>query len=233
MTAPEPADLAAPYALNALSDHDRGELEARLSRSPDADAFFDEVRAIREVMAALSAVTAVEPPIALRARILAAAEADTVRALPRTRNRWRSAVLAVAGAVVIGLGAVGVGLALRPPAPPPSTAQQVFAAPDVRTVSGDIPVGGKATFVFSHDRNAGVLVMNNVPPPSTGTVYQMWLMGNGGSRSAGTMNAQSVSPSTTAVVPDLGDSTELAFTVEPGAGSSQPTGAVFARLPLT
>jgi anti-sigma-K factor RskA len=61
----------------------------------------------------------------------------------------------------------------------------------------------------------------------------MWLVGNGGSRSAGTMNAESVSPSTTAVVPDLGDSTELAFTVEPGAGSSQPTGAVFARLPLT
>lgn len=232
MTTPDPAELAAPYALDALSDHDRGELEAQLARSPEADAFFDEVRAIRETMAVLSAATAIEPPARLRERILAAADADTARTLPGTGNRWRSAVLAVAAAIVIGLGAVGVGLALRPPAPP-STAQQIFAAPDVRTVSGDIPVGGKATFVFSHDRNAGVLVMNNVPPPSTGTVYQMWLVGTEGPRSAGTMDAGSVSPSTTAVVPDLGDSTELAFTVEPGAGSTQPTGAVFARLPLT
>ena len=59
-----------------------------------------------------------------------------------------------------------------------STAEQIFAAPDVRTVSGEIPTGGTATVVFSHDRNAGVLVMNNVPPPTEGTVYQMWLVGD-------------------------------------------------------
>ncbi len=40
-----------------------------------------------------------------------------------------------------------------------------FAAPDVRTVSGQIPTGGTATVVFSRERNAGVLVMNNVDPP--------------------------------------------------------------------
>lgn len=231
MTAPDLAGLAAPYALDALSDTDRDHVEAQLTQSAETDAFFDEVRAIREVMATLSAVTAAEPPAALRSRVLAAAEEDVVRTLPRTGGRWRAAVLAVAAALVIGLGAVGLGLALRPPAAP-STAQQIFAAPDVRTVSGDIPVGGTATLVFSHDRNAAVLVMNNVPPPTTGTVYQMWLVGAGGARSAGTMDAGSVSPSTTAVVPDLGDSTELAFTVEPGTGSPQPTGAVFARLPL-
>ena len=231
MTAPDLASLAAPYALDALSDTDRDQLEAQLTQSAETDAFFDEVRAIREVMATLSAATAVEPPAALRRRVLAAAGQDAVRTLPRTGRRWRAAVLAVAAALVIGLGAVGLGLALRPPAAP-STAQQIFAAPDVRTVSGAIPVGGTATLVFSHDRNAAVLVMNNVPPPTTGTVYQMWLVGAGGTRSAGTMDAGSVSPSTTAVVPDLGDSTELAFTVEPGTGSPQPTGAVFARLPL-
>jgi hypothetical protein len=73
----------------------------------------------------------------------------------------RATVLAVAAALVIGLGAVGVGLALRP-AQQPSTAQLVFAASDVHTVSGAIPAGGTATVVFSRDRNAGVLVMNNV-----------------------------------------------------------------------
>ena len=110
----------------------------------------------------------------------------------------------------------------------------IFAAPDVRTVGGTLPTGGTATLVFSRDEHAGVLVMNNVPPPSEGTVYQMWLIGSGGgATSAGTMDAAAVAPSTTAVLPELGDSTELAFTVEPGTGSTQPTGEVFARLALT
>jgi hypothetical protein len=60
----------------------------------------------------------------------------------------------------------------------------------------------------------------------------MWLLGAQGAKSAGTMDAKAVSPSTTAVLPDLGNSTALAFRVEPGAGSPQPTGEVFAKLPL-
>jgi hypothetical protein len=46
------------------------------------------------------------------------------------------------------------------------------------------------------------------------------------------MDAKAVAPSTTAVVPDLGDSRALAFTVEPGSGSAQPTTPIFAELPL-
>lgn len=134
--------------------------------------------------------------------------------------------------MAVGLAAVGVGLTLRPPAQQQSTAQEVFSAPDVHTVSGAIPAGGTATVVFSRDRNAGVLVMNDVPPPSPGTVYQMWLVNSTGSTSAGTMDAQSVAPSTTAVLDNLGDSTKLAFTVEPGTGSTRPTGTVIAELPL-
>jgi anti-sigma-K factor RskA len=133
---------------------------------------------------------------------------------------------------VIGLGTLAVGYALRP-APTPSTAEQVFAAPDVRTISGEIPGGGTATVVFSREQNSGVLVMNNVPPPQPGTVYQMWLVDADGSHSAGTMDAEAVAPSTTAVLPDLGSSRALAFTVEPPGGSTRPTTPVFAELPLT
>lgn len=231
MTGPENtvADLAVPYALHALTDQERHAVETRLA-SADADqagTFYGEVRAIRETLAVMASVHAVEPPAALRARVLAAARrADRV-----PDRRWRTVPIAAAAAVAIGLGAFGVGIALRP-APAPSTEQQIFAAPDVRTVSGELPSGGTATLVFSHDKHAGVLVMNNVPPPSEGTVYQMWLVDPAGTRSAGTMNSASVSPSTTAVLPELGDSTELKFTVEPGTGSAQPTGPIVARLPL-
>jgi anti-sigma-K factor RskA len=111
-------------------------------------------------------------------------------------------------------------------------AEQIMAAPDVRTVSGQL-AGGTATVMFSRGMNAGVLVMNNVPPPSEGTVYQMWLVGDKGPTSAGTMNTAAVTPSTTDMLTDLGHSSALAFTVEPGNGSPQPTGKILAKLSLT
>ena len=148
------------------------------------------------------------------------------------RFRWRTTVFAAAAAIAIGLGALSAGLALRSTAPL-STPAQVFAAGDVRTVSGAMPAGGTATVVYSREKNAGVLVMNNVPPPSSGTVYQMWLMGDNGAKLAGTMDAKSVAPSTTAVILDIGKSNALAFSVEPSPGSTRPTGPVIAELPLT
>jgi anti-sigma-K factor RskA len=229
--------LATPYALHAMPEAERADIDRRLASAPPdvARAFGDEVRAVRETMAAISAATAVEPPNELRDRVLAeigrtpAVSAPVIPMEPRAK-RWRTAVLAAAAALIVGLGALGVGLALRPP---PTTAEQIFAAPDVRTVSGDIPGGGRATVVFSRDKDAGVLVMNNVAPPKTGTVYQMWLINDEGPHSAGTMDAQAIAPSTTAVLPDLDGSSTLAFTIEPAGGSLMPTTAPFAALPLT
>lgn len=221
--------LATPYALDAISGAERADIERRLADAPTAvaDAFRKEVREVRETLAVVSSATAIEPPVELRHRVLAAVGPRSDR-----RFRWRTTLLAAAAAVVIGLGALAAGLALRP-AGTPTTAEQVFAAPDVRTTSEPIPTGGTATVVYSREKHAGVLVMNNVRPPAPGTVYQMWLLGEQGAKSAGTMDAKAVSPSTTAVLPDLGNSTALAFTVEPGAGSAQPTGEVFAQLRLT
>jgi hypothetical protein len=233
-------DLAVPYALDAVSDAERDEIESRLAlaASPVTDAFYDEVRAVRETMAIVSSADVRQPPTQLRNQLLSAVAQDeprdnvrTLRARRSGGGRGRTILLSAAAALAVGLASVGVGTALRPSAPQ-STAQQVFAASDVHTVSGAIPAGGKATVVFSRDRNAGVLVMNDVPPPKPGTVYQMWLVSSAGASSAGTMDDKSVSPSTTAVLENIGASTKLAFTVEPGTGSTKPTGALIAELPL-
>jgi anti-sigma-K factor RskA len=234
---PDLIALATPYALHAVPEPELADIERRVVAAPPevALAFDEEVRAVRETMAVVSAATAVEPPDQLRDRLLAEVSSDPVRPLSAVRpgiKRWQAVVLAAAAALVIGLGALGVGMALRP-APSPSMAEQVFAAPDVRTVSGQIPTGGTATVIFSRDKNAAVLVMNNVAPPAPGTVYQMWLIGDKGPESAGTMDAKAVAPSTTAVLPALGDSHVLAFTVEPPGGSAQPTSQPFAKLSLT
>jgi anti-sigma-K factor RskA len=222
-------ELATPYALDAVSETERADIEHRLAEAPRAvaEAFRAEVHEVRETMAAVSSATAVEPPAALRDRVLAEVSPRQSR-----QSRWRGAILAAAAAVIIGLGAVGVAVTLWP-AKAPSTAEQVFAAPDVRSTSESLQAGGTATFVYSREKHAGVLVMNNIAPPAPGTVYQMWLLNGQAPRSAGIIDAKAVSPSTTAVVGDLGNSTALAFTVEPGGGSPQPTSDPFAALPLT
>lgn len=224
---------ATPYALHAIPQSELEAIERQLADAPTPVvlAFTDEVRAVRETMALVSAATAVEPPPAVRERLLATVDGGNVVQLRPRSTRGRTAAIAVAAAVAIGLGAAGVGFAIRPE-PKPTAAEQIFDAPDVRTVSGEIPTGGTATVVFSRERNAGVLVMNNVAPPKPGTVYQMWLIDAAGPHPAGTMDQAAVAPSTTAVLPDLADSNTLAFTVEPSGGSRTPTSPVFAALPL-
>jgi anti-sigma-K factor RskA len=221
-------ELAAAYALHAVSDEERAVIDRRVAAAPSpvAAAFDNEVRAVRETMAVVSSATAAEPPAHLRTATLAAVKSRDWRQLS-----WRTAALvSTAAAVVVGAAAFGVGVLMRPPAPS-TVAEQVLAAPDVRTVSRPL-ASGTATVMFSHDRNAGVLVMNNVPPPSPGTVYQMWLLGDKGPTSAGTMGAAAVTPSTKETLTNLGSSTALAFTVEPGTGSPQPTSPILAELPL-
>jgi anti-sigma-K factor RskA len=222
-------ELATPYALHAVSDVERAHIDRQLAGAPAsvATAFAEEVRAVRETMAVVSAATVAEPPAHLRAAVLAIAASSQ----PKRQRRWRTtALVSVAAAIVAGLTAFGVQTLLQP-TPTQSVAEQVMAAPDVRTVSGPL-ANGTATVVFSRDRGAGVLVMNNVPPPTPGTVYQMWLIDAKGPISAGTMGTTAVSPSTTATLTNLGKSTALAFTVEPGAGSPQPTSPILATLPL-
>ena len=226
-------ELATPYAMHAVSDAERAEIDRRVAAAPSAvaAAFNDEVRAVRETMAVVSASTAAEPPAQLRGAILAPIELARPSAIRQIS--WRRAIFAsAAAAIVVGAAAFGVGVLMRPPAQS-TVAEQVLAAPDVRTVSRPL-ANGTATVMFSRDRNAGVLVMNNVPPPSPGTVYQMWLIGANGPTSAGTMNAAAVAPSMTETLTNLGPSTTaLAFTVEPGTGSPQPTAPILTELPLS
>ncbi|MGA8332126.1 MAG: anti-sigma factor [Mycobacterium sp.] len=220
-------ELATPYALNAISDAERAAVERRLAAAsrPIADTFDDEVRAIRETMAIVSAATSAEPPAQLRAAVLGAAQSE------KPGLGWRTALLAAAAAIIVGLAAFGIGIALRP-APTPTMVEQIMAAPDKRTVSGQLD-GGTATVVFSRNMNAGVVEMSHVPPPSRGTVYQMWLIDDKGPQSAGTVDAAGVTTSTPHLLRNLGKSRVLAFTVEPGNGSVQPTGTIMTKLPLS
>ncbi|MEE4025925.1 anti-sigma factor [Gordonia sp. PKS22-38] len=256
MSDDELLDLAPAVGLDAVHGTELDEVTQRLdSASLEVrDAFHREVTATREAMANVSHVTAMAPPQTLRDRVLAAARAEAAAPTDETpvppapespaespsatviplQRRRRILYAAAAAVVAVAIGAIGwvIGVASSSDDAPTPTAEQVFAAGDVRSTSGDVATG-RATVTYSPSADAGVLVMNDVPPPQPGTVYQMWLVGPTGETSAGTMTDEDVAPSTTAVIEGLGDATALAFTVEPPGGSTAPTGPFVAELPFS
>lgn len=180
-------DMAAPMALDALTDIERARVRARLKTADRSvrDAFEAEVAGLRGVLADLSETTSQAPPAELRAELL-----DQIRAQPpgadapgadgprgsepAHRLRWIAAAAAV---LVIGVGGGAVGYAMsRTDEPTRTTAERVFDSTDVRTVTGPLATG-RASVTYSPSTGAGVLVMNDVPPPDPGKVYQLWLVG--------------------------------------------------------
>ncbi|GAB87565.1 anti-sigma factor [Gordonia rubripertincta] len=167
---------------------------------------------------------AVEPPADLDAR--------------RPRRSRRFTYLTAAAVVAIAAGALGWAIGLSnteepaAPAPVAAPAEQVFSAADLRSMSAPVATGS-ATVYVAESTDTAVLVMNSVPPPQPGTVYQMWLVGPGGTRSAGTMTDEDVEPVTTAVLSGINTADALAFTVEPPGGSPQPTSSPVAQLSLS
>ncbi|QKT08053.1 anti-sigma factor [Gordonia sp. X0973] len=241
-------DWAALAGLDALGAADVADLDERLrTASPQARADYERaLRDTREAMARVSEATATTPPPRLRAAILAAVQrmeatgagtavAD-ISAMPT--EGWhgrRLSYLAAATVLAVVAGAVGWLIGIRSVdshAPTNPTAARVFAARDVASRSAPV-VRGRATLTYSDSVDAAVLVMNDVPPPEPGTVYQMWLEHPGGDMTpAGTMSRNDVAPSTTAVITGIRDARALVFTVEPQGGSTRPTGVPVAKLPI-
>lgn len=241
---PEFLDLAPVYALDAVDEEQRSDIEAavRAARPEVRQQFDSQVRDIRETMATQSAATALTPPPELLGRILAALTVDPVSEVPepvsfdqaryRRRTRLLAAISAAAAVVILAIG--GIVFAQQSGRESgEAVSARILAAQDVRSAVAPIEGGGSATVIFSKDVNAGVLVMNDVTPPAPGSVYQMWLLGPSHEPvSAGIMDAAAVSPSTTAVLTDIDESTSLGFSIEPPGGSTTPTGAIFARIAL-
>ena len=232
--------MAYPYALDALDDSERRELDTDLATTDEdtRSTFTDEVRRIREAFAVVSAVGAVEPPPRVRTRVL-----DEVRksasgptSLTERRSRRRRWQVAVAAAAAIGVLAGGTVIVRQlTEGPSPTVAEQVLDASDVHSSTSAIAAGGSATANYSKSQDAVVFVLDGVAPPSADTVYQLWLMPASGDAPvpAGTLSPGEVQPTTTIVLDDVGSMSKLAVTVEPPGGSPQPTSEPFAVLQLS
>ncbi|WP_067470699.1 anti-sigma factor [Nocardia amamiensis] len=233
-------DLAYPYAMDAVAEIERRHIESRVAKtdSDTAAAFAGTVHRVRETVAVLSAVDAVNPPPTLESKILRAID-DSRRNMRSGRRGARSvssglpraARLAVAVAVIIGAGAGAVVAAERIAGhrPAPVTAEQVLRQPDSRSRVVGFTVGGTLTVSMSDRLRAVAVTFDAVPAPPPGRAYQLWVMSSTGAvRSAGVLTT----------VPQAGVSTRFdpadvfVVTIEPASGSPRPTSPHLAAIAL-
>ncbi|MET9490618.1 anti-sigma factor [Nocardia sp. NPDC006630] len=227
-------ELAIPYALDALADTERLEIEERLGRAGESVAaeFRATVRDIREAMAAMTVVDARPAPPALEAALQRALDQQIAEsgsgATQVTPLRARRAVtlrwIAAAAAVVVAI-ALGTTIAVHRSGTTDSgaiTASQVLTHSDTRAATEELTGGGTVTVNASRELDAATVSFAAVPAAPADHTYQLWLLPPGGQpKSAGIV--ASLPTDREPMLMHLEHAQGIAVSVEPAGGSDQPT----------
>lgn len=202
-------ELAAGYALDALSSEDERTFEAHLATCSRCR---DELATFSETAAALAyAVAPAQPPATLRGRILAAARADRPDVVPlRRRPRFLAvaAVAAVAAGAAIGLGAWAAVLHDR-----------LDAA--TRTLQAVRLQGASGSLIRAGNGEAALVVAGLAPAPA-GRTYETWVIQGKQVAPAGLFSARTA----TAIVRltrRVPPGATVAVTLERAGGVAKPT----------
>ncbi|MGW3958183.1 anti-sigma factor [Amycolatopsis sp. NPDC005003] len=218
--------LTGAYALDAVSDVERAEFERHLG---ECAACRQEVAELRATGARLGVAAAVDPPPSLK--LVVFADVARTRQLPpklpvvRRLSRAKTWQLRVSlfGAAAAALVAVLLGVTGTP-----APVDAVLSAPDASAIEGTGE--GHATLVVSRSRHQAVLLASDLPALDAGHVYQVWLIGSGGARSAGLMTSEASQRMLVAELP--ADVDRIGITVEPAGGSAGPTTPAVTRISL-
>lgn len=232
--------LAGAYALDALTEAERVEFAQHVA---ECQACATEVAELTETASRLSAPAWETPPPRLRDAVLAevaqtrqvtAHSADRIERTAHTEvQRWRRrAALALAAGVVAiaGMGTVWVVQQARVnDAVEQTQALQdaqarmgaIVAAGDAQFRRVAVPGGGSMTVAISRQLGDGVVLMEDLPNPPEGKVYQLWLIEGNRPTSIAVMADGQVSG--TALVDSIGNADSIGVTLEPTGGSATPT----------
>ncbi len=226
MTHDELRDLIPAYALDALGAEETRDVEAHL---PDCPACREDLALLRDAAAALAGgVSAVEPPAALRARVL-----NAVRPARRdARVPWGWALsLAAAAVIILVLISINTSLERRLEALTANVQAEtqvlgLLTTPGVRTVALTGSVPSRVRLVFDPRSGRGALVVAGLREPGPNLVYQLWLVAGKTPVSAGVFRPVSGQPLIVTLRPDLHRFQAVAISVERGPGGApSPTSA--------
>ncbi|HSJ28785.1 MAG TPA: anti-sigma factor [Acidimicrobiia bacterium] len=143
--------------------------------------------------------------------------------LPRRLAGIGVGVTASVAAVSVVVAVVAVG--------EPDLEERIRSAADVATHDVSAVGPGRATVVYSREVGRALLVVEGLPAPEPGEVYQLWVVDDGRSRRAGTFVPEA--DGATVIVEgtvEVGD--EIGVTLEPGDGSDRPSGEFLVSVTL-
>jgi anti-sigma-K factor RskA len=223
-------DNAGPWVLGALDDDEAWRFSAHLEVCSSCR---EEVERLRVAAAALPlAATPVEPPPALKARLMniVQAEAQERRAATEGRggsvSRWRTwlgalqarpALAAGLAALLIVAGGVA-GFAAR------GGDEGTHTQTSVAKVDLPAAPGASAQLVQG---DGAQLRVSNMPEPSPGHVYQVWVQRDGGKpQPDAVFTVDRSGRGSVGVRGDLDGARQVLVTQEPDGGSRVPSSAV-------
>ncbi len=162
------------------------------------------------------------PPLAEPAPPLPAEPLAPVIPIRAWYRRPATLIAAAVAAVVIIVGGVVVGTRGDNAPPVASPAACVAAAPDATVVTPQVGTVGDVRFAPSC--NAATITVTGLPAAPAGKAYQMWVINSATDiTSAGIMEPDASGAYTTATVPVNNPNASIGITIEPAAGSPQPT----------
>lgn len=220
--------LAGAYAVDAMDADERRLFEYHLD---ECDACRAEVRGLQATAVRLAEPTALAPPPEMRARVLEAARhtrQERPGAAPTQASRaWLPAVAAgllLAVLALSGVLAVTAGRAMRL-----DDAVQVTAAADARVAN----LTGEASghLVWSAERDAAVLFVDELAPAQADEVYAVWLVHGDEARLAATFDAAGDGPAAI-LHGDVDGADGLAVTHEPGPVTGRAQGPAVLEVTL-
>lgn len=228
MTHEELRDLIPAHALDALGPDDARAVEAHLAGCPECRR---DLADLRDVAADLGAsVAAVEPPAALRGRILEAVRRygpvpAPVPARALAPGRWWTGALAAAAALILVLGGVTVYQSERLGRLTALLNRQerllvLLASPTVRTATLSGSVRANVRFVYDRASRQGVLVVTDLQDPGAGFVYELWLVAGKQPQAAGVFRPVPGQPILVPVTADFSRYQAVAISVEHGPAGS-------------
>lgn len=173
MTANEPEDLhdaIVSLCLGELSPAEAEALERQIAREPSLAA---ERAQIQRALALLPYAAAAEPPLALRARVLATSAAARS---PRWRVRWAPAVAALAASLALAIGIddyrVRRELALLEETARTLAEPNVVLSFALRGTGASASADGRA--LLDLDARKAALVVRRLPALPSDRVYRLW-----------------------------------------------------------
>lgn len=229
--------LTGAYVCDALSDSERAAFEEHLAQCP---ACAREIAELRATAARLGTAAAVEPPEALRQRVMARVAAT--RQLPplvgslesareRRRQRWtRRTSWGVAAGLLAGFAALG-GVAVHQRheidamRQAHGTMARFLAADDLHTAVGRATMGGTVAIASSRSRDAMLVTVSGLPAlPSTKT-YELWMKKSGVMYPGPLVRPTAHGGTSQLMTHGVDGASLVAMTVEPAQGSRHPTSA--------